>query len=779
MNTIKTLTLITFFCLTTGIASAKDYASLKGQLRDAQTGEDLIGATVFINELNTGTTTNEYGFYSLRIPKGAYTITFSYIGYESHTKTIKLHSNKVLNTELGTSSKLLGEVVISGEERPDQNIKDVRMSSDNLRMDLVKSLPAFLGETDVMKSLVLLPGVSSGGDGSTGFFVRGGNIDQNLILLDEAPVYNASHLMGFFSVFNADALKDVQIYKGGMPANYGGRLSSVVDIRMKEGNSRDYALGGGVGSIASRLTFEGPIQKEVSSFMLSGRRTYADLFLPLASDSSLRDNKLYFYDLNTKANYRFSDNNRLFISGYFGRDVLKFNDEFSMGWGNNTATMRWNHIFNSKIFSNFTLIYSHYDYLMGFDYGVNGFNWTSDIHNYSIKADFTWYPNTEHTVKFGLQSIYHSFNPANITGQGDQSAVNDFSIPGSNALEQALYISNEQRITHRLALEYGLRYSLFSSLGKNKVYQLDDDYNITGVKEYDHGEIYHHDHGAEPRFSLAYTLSANQSVKASYNRTRQYLQQTNVTATGTPLDIWFPASPNVKAQTANQWAIGYFRHFMNHTWETSLETYYKNMNHQLDFKDHAEILLNPKMEADLRAGKAWSYGAEFLIQKTQGPFKGWFSYTWSRTWQQIEEINHGEKYPAAFDRPHDLSVALSYDISTRINIAANWVYHSGKPVTLPIGRYEYGNVVIPFYADRNDSRLPDYHRLDLSLTIHSQKKPDRRWEGSWNFSVYNAYHQKNIFSYTFRQNEDNVHQTDAYKLYLFGILPSVTYNFKF
>ena len=777
---IATLTFL-ILSLSTAIASSSPdggFAVLKGNLRDASSGEDLIGASVYIQELNTGTTANVYGFYSIRIPKGEYTVRYSYVGYESKVFNLDMSENKLLNVELEGAFQQLGEVVITGE-KPDENITQVRMSTNNMSMEMVKSLPAFMGEVDVMKTLTLLPGVSSGGEGSTGMFVRGGNVDQNLVLLDEATVYNASHLMGFFSVFNPDAIRDVQIYKGGMPAHYGGRLSSVVDIRMKEGNAREFKATGGYGSIASRMTIEGPLQRDVSSFIVSGRRTYFDLFLPLAQDTNLRNSRLYFYDLNAKANYRLNDRNRVFLSSYLGRDFLRINDEFTMGWGNETATMRWNHIFSNNVFSNFTLVYSSFDYMLGFNYGINSFDWTSDIMELSFKGDFTWYLSPENTVRFGLQSQFHHFNPGQIKGKGEETAINDFTMPGNNALQQAVYAGNEQRLGENFTLEYGIRYSLFNNMGKSTFYQLNREYEVIDTLYFRQGEIYHTDHGLEPRLAMVYTLDGFQSVKASYNRTRQYLQQTNISASGTPLDIWFPASPNVEAQVADQWALGYFRNFLNHTLESSIEVYYKDMRNQLDFKDRADILLNPLMEADLRSGKAWSYGVEFMFNKTKGDFTGWVSYTWSRAWQQIEEINNGQKYPAVFDRPHDISIILAYDFTERVRAAANWVYQSGRPVTLPVGRYEYGGVVVPVYDKRNGSRFPDYHRLDLSFSWDTRQKPGRRWQSSWDISIYNAYWRKNVFSYSFRQNEENIHQTDAYKIYLFGIVPSVTYNFKF
>jgi hypothetical protein len=751
---------------------------IKGHITDELTGEDLIGASLYIHELGTGASSNVYGFYSLHVPPGRYTLRFSYIGYQSLFIEMEIGETMVFNAKLLPTHSMLQEVVVSAEKL-DANVTDVRMSSNKLRMEMVKALPAFMGETDVIKTLMLLPGVSSGGEGSTGFFVRGGGADQNLILLDEATVYNASHLMGFFSVFNPDAIKDAQIYKGGIPAHYGGRLSSVVDIRMKDGNNKNFTATGGVGSISSRLTLEGPLQKDVSSFILSGRRTYADMFLAFASDTNLRNNRLYFYDLNAKANYRFSDKDRIFFSGYFGRDLLRASDIMNMGWGNSTATLRWNHIFNSRMFSNFTLIYSDFDYMLGSNQGVNSFEWSSQIENYTAKADFTWYYNPNNTLSYGLQTTHHRFTPGVIKGVGEQSGVNGFSLNQSAAQESAIYLSNEQKILSNLTLEYGIRYSLFQSIGKAEIYNIDSHYNVTDTIMYGKGEIYHTDQGVEPRLGLVYELGQNQSVKASYNRTRQYLQQTSMNDTNTPLDIWFPASPNVKAQYADQYAMGYFRNFSDNTYESSIEVYYKDMQNQVDFKDFANVLLNPHMEADLRRGKAWSYGMEFMFNKTKGDLTGWFSYTLSRAWNQIDEINEGRKYPATFDRPHDISVALAYQLTPRMNLGATWVFHSGRPATLPIGRYEFGGEIIPIYDERNASRLPDYHRLDLSLTLDSRKKPNRNWEGSWNFSVFNAYARKNAFQYSFKQNETNPYQTDAYKIYLFSIIPSVSYNFKF
>ena len=768
--------LIFFFISVLGQATQRH--TIKGFVKDATSGEDLLGATIQISSHVYGATTNHYGFYSISLPAGTYQLKVSYVGYNTKYYNVKLDSGKTLNFELEPEYMMLDEIIITGE-KADRNISEVRMSTNQLRMETVRALPSFMGEVDILKTLLLLPGVSWGDEGSTGFFVRGGGQDQNLILLDEATVYNASHLMGFFSVFNPDAIRDLQLYKGGIPAQYGGRLSSVLDIRMNEGNNKKFSGTGGIGNISSRLTLEGPIQKDVSSFIVSGRRTYADIFLPLAEDTNLRDNRLYFYDLNAKANYRFSDKNRIFVSGYFGRDVYKFNDMFGFEWGNATSTMRWNHIFNSTIFSNFTLIYSNYDYNLYSTEGVQSFDWISNINDLSFKGDFTWYANPENTIKFGLQSSYHTINPGYVKGNGEDAAVSEYRMPSTNALHHAIYTSNEHRLFSNLTIEYGMRYSLFQNIGESTVYSFNEEYQVTDTTFYASGEVFNNHHGFEPRIGLVYKIDAKQSVKANYNRTRQYLHQASNSTSATPLDIWFPSSPNIEPQIADQWAIGYFRNFNDNMFESSLEVYYKDMQNQIDFRDHAQLLLNPKLEGELRIGRAWSYGIEFMVNKIKGDFTGWISYTYSITRREIPAINNGNPYPAPYDRPHDLAIVLTYDFSERMNVSANWVYNTGRPVTMPTGRFEYGGVLLPVYSERNSERLPDYHRLDLSFNIKTRKKPNRNWQGSWNISVYNAYYRKNVYSYYFAQREDNPDETQAYKMYMFGIIPAVSYNFSF
>ncbi len=752
--------------------------TIKGHVKDANSGEDLLGASIYARSVSSGTVANHYGFYSISLPEGTYKLEVSYVGYTTQHHEIELNSNKTIDFNLEPSQTLLEEVTIS-DESPDRNVSQVRMSTNQLQMEKVRALPSFMGEVDVLKTLLLLPGVSWSNEVSAGFFVRGGGQDQNLVLLDEATVYNASHLMGFFSVFNPDAIKDLQLYKGGIPAQYGGRLSSVLDIRMKEGNNKKFSGAGGIGNISSRLTLEGPIQKNTSSFIVSGRRTYADIFLPLSEDANIRNNRLYFYDLNAKANYRINENNRVFVSGYFGRDVYKFDDMFGFEWGNATATMRWNHIFNSRLFSNFTFIYSNYDYNLFFNEGVESFDWISNINDISFKGDFTWYLNPENTIRFGLNSSYHLINPGYVKGDGEDAIISEYRMPNTNALQHALYISNEQQLFSNFTIEYGLRYSLFQNIGEGTLYSFNEEYQIVDTTYYASGEIFNDYQGFEPRISMVYQIDGKQSLKANYNRTRQYLHQATNSTSATPLDIWFPSSPNIKPQIADQWTIGYFRNFYDNMFENSLELYYKDIKNQIDFRDHAELLLNPKLEGELRTGKAWSYGIEFMFNKTKGNFTGWISYTYSVTRRKIPAINDGKPYPTPYDRPHDIAIVLSYDYSERLNLSANWVYNTGRPVNLPTGRFEYDGMVLPVYSGRNSKRLPDYHRLDLSLNIKTRTRPNRNWQGSWNISVYNAYYRKNVFSYYFEQKDDSPDETQAYKMYMFGIIPAVSYNFNF
>jgi hypothetical protein len=624
-----------------------------------------------------------------------------------------------------------------------------------------------------------LPGVQASSEGASGFSVRGGNPDQNLILLDEASVYNASHLMGFFSVFNNDAVKDVRLYKGDIPAKYGGRLSSLLDVRMKEGNSKKLSGSGGIGTISSRLTLEGPVIADKASFIVSGRRTYADIFLPLAKDELIRKSKLYFYDLNTKINYILNDKNRIYLSGYFGRDVFK-NQYAGMDFGNRTLTIRWNHLFSARLFSNFLLVNSKYNYKIGTPAGdANSFIWTSHINSYGAKADFYYYLTPDITLSFGATSVLYKFEPGSARGIGDQSMFTKFILPDLYALENGSYISSEQSVGQHLRFRYGFRFSTFHNIGKAVVYHFDQAYQPADSTLYDKGEFFNPYKTVEPRIAATYIINPVSSVKASYSRTSQFIHLAQNSTAGTPLDIWFPSSPNVQPQLSDQVAAGYFHDFFNGLLEGSVEVYYKKMQNAIDFKDHANLLLNKYVEGELRFGRATSYGLEFLVRKNKGRITGWISYTLSKTRRYFPEINHGDPYPAPYDKPHDISVVLNFEITGRIWASANWVYNTGLPVTFPTGRFEYMGNIAPVYSSRNAYRMPDYHRLDLSVSLGSKDKPGRKWDYDLNFSVYNVYARKNAWAINFVQDEGNPNITYAEMTYLFSIIPALTVNFYF
>lgn len=761
-----------------GTADETKRFTISGKITDKTSGEALFGATVYIRELKTGTASDIYGNYSLTIPEGVYNLIYSYVGYSSSHKLIELNKNITLHIEMAPYQETLSEVEITSE-KDDKNVLEPEMSTFKMDIKTILKIPSLMGEVDIIKAIQLLPGVQSVGEGSSGFSVRGGAPDQNLILLDEATVYNASHLMGFFSVFNTDAIKDVKLYKGDIPANFGGRLASVLDVRMIEGNSKKFEVNGGIGIIASRLTVEGPIVKDRCSFMVSGRRTYADIFLPLSSEKALQDNRLYFYDLNAKINYRINDNNQVFLSGYFGRDVFK-NEFASMLWGNETGTLRWNHLFSKQLFSNFTFIYTNYRYYLGTPAGeTNSFEWISNLRDLGLKGDFSYYLNTNNTIRFGVNVVYHMFNPGLVRGIGDQTVFKSVQVPQNYAVESGIYASNEQRLGNHFTIKYGLRFSLFQDVGPGTVFHFDSSYKSIDSTVYKAGALYQTYAGLEPRLGFLYDFNEKSSVKGSYSRTYQYLQLAQNSTVGTPLDIWFPASPNVKPQIADQVALGYFRNFRRNTIETSVEVYYKWMQHVIDFKDFALLLLNSKLEGEIRAGKAWSYGIEFLVRLNEKKVSGWISYTYSRTFRQIKEINDGTPYPAPYDKPNNISIVLNYNISKRWSVSANWIYATGAAVTFPTGRAEVGDKIIPIYSDRNAYRYQDYHRLDLSVIFSGKQKPGRKFNWDLNLSVYNVYNRHNTWSINFVQDKMSPNITYAEKVYLFGIIPSITFNFHF
>ncbi|MCX6282085.1 MAG: TonB-dependent receptor [Bacteroidetes bacterium] len=751
--------------------------TISGKVTDKNDGESLVGATIFIQELKTGTTTDQYGRFSLTLPEGRYTITFSFIGYTSTSKEIDLDKDISLKMELATEQKELHEVVVKSE-KSDQNVAKPEMSVFKMDIHTIQKIPALMGEVDVIKAIQLLPGVQSVSEGSSGYSVRGGAPDQNLILLDEATVYNASHLMGFFSVFNNDAVKDVKLYKGDIPANYGGRLASVLDVRMDEGDSKGFEVNGGIGIIASRITVEGPIKKDRCSFIVSGRRTYADLFLPLSSNKALQNNRLYFYDINAKINYVIDDNNTVFLSGYFGRDV--FSNQFArMSWGNGTGTFRWNHVFSKKLFFNLTSVYSDYRYLLGTPTGTsNSFEWNANLKDIGIKGDFSWYINTKNTLKFGGAVTYHMINPGTASGTGSETVYTSIQVPKNYSIESGIYATNEQKIGSHFIATYGLRLSLFQSIGPGTVYHYTPNHVVIDSTVYKAGIIYNTYGGIEPRLGLLYDINGKSSVKASYARTYQYLQLAQNSSAGTPLDIWFPASPNIKPQIGDQVALGYFRNFRHNTIETSVEVYYKWMQNVIDFKNFAQLLLVDTLEGQVRTGKGYSYGVEFLVRLNEKIVSGWVSYTYSRSFRLIPEIDPNP-YPAPYDKPNNISVVLNFQLAKRWSISANWVYATGAPVTFPTGRATIGGKVIPIYSDRNAYRYQDYHRLDLAVTFYSKEKPNRKFSWDLNFSVYNAYNRHNTWSINFVQDNTDPNVTYAEKVYLFGIIPSITFNFHF
>ena len=750
-----------------------------GHVRDAASGEVLIGANVAILETGAGTVTNTYGYYALRLDPGFYTLVYSYMGYDTQRQAIRLGEDMEINISLQEGAKELQEVTVTAEAG-NVNITRVETGSAQLPIQSIRKIPALMGEVDVIKAIQLLPGVQVTSEGSSGFSVRGGTPDQNLILLDEATVYNASHVMGFFSVFNNDAVKDVKLYKGDIPASYGGRLSSLLDVRMKDGNNRQFTLTGGIGTISSRLTLEGPVFTDKVSFILSGRRTYADLFLLFSRDTTLRDSKLYFYDLNGKMKYSINDRNRIFLSGYLGKDV--FSSEYSgVGFGNRTFTIRWNHLFSKNLFSNFTLLNSHYFYDLGTPEGGTGpqFSWVSYLDDFGGKADFTWYFTPEHTFEFGFSGTYHVIKPGSVTTVDADGVKSTSELSHNNALETAIYFSGESKIGDRLAMRYGLRYSTFSNVGPSTVFDYDEEYEIRDSVLHGKGVFFNTYKGWEPRMAANFLLGERSSIKASYSRTRQYLQMASNSTAGTPLDIWFPASPNVEPQLSDQVSAGYFRNFLDNRIESSLEIYYKMMDHTIDFRDHAQLYLNPMLEAELRFGEATSYGTELYLKYDFARVTGWLSYTYSRTTRDIPEINQGKPYPAPYDKPHDLSLVFSWDITERIQVGANWVYSTGIPFTVPSGRYEIMGNILPVYTGRNEYRLPDYHRMDLSITLHDKKKPGRKWHSEWNLSIYNVYARKNVWTLNFIQDANDPNLTYAEMTYLFSIVPAFTYNFRF
>lgn len=771
------LLLFSFWTYLSADDNSEGKLTISGYVKDASNGEVLLGATILIKEEGKGTATNIYGFYSLSLKPNTYTLVYSFVGYNPQEKTIKLTENTTINIELSLESQEIQEVVVS-REKVNANVVKPEMSVARLEMKSIQKIPALMGEVDVIKAIQMLPGVQPTAEGSSGYSVRGGGIDQNLVILDEATVYNATHLMGFFSVFNNDAIKDVKLYKGDIPANYGGRLSSVLDVIMKEGNNKKFTATGGIGLISSRLTLEGPIVNEKTSFLISGRRTYADLFFPIASDTNLRKSKMYFYDLNLKINHQINSKNRLFLSAYMGRDIFGQKGSSEAGFGNRTITLRWNHLFSSQLFSNLTAIYSKYDYKLSMSTGGSNYFWNSSLKDFTLKADFSYYLTPENEIRFGASSTYHNIVPCDAWIEGQTSNLS-IPYPNNYELEHAAYISNQQRFGDNLTIKYGLRFSVFQNLGKTTLYKFDESHKVIDTIGYKSGEIFNTYYAWDPRLGINYTLNEKSSIKASYSHTTQFMQLASNSNGGMPLDIWFPSSPNIKPQKADQFAIGYFRNFDDNEYEASVETYYKKMNNVVDFKDHASLLLNPYMEGDVRTGTSEAYGIEFFLKKTKGKLNGWASYTLSKVNRTVEDINDGKPYPAPYDKPHNINLIFNYSLSKRVTVSANWVYATGTPMTAPNRTFVYNNSVNKVYSSRNGARMRDYHRLDLSVSIKGKRNVDRIWQGEWVFSIYNAYGRHNDWMINFVQDK-NTKKMVVQRMYLpFVFFPGITYNFNF
>ncbi|MBK0403033.1 TonB-dependent receptor [Adhaeribacter sp. BT258] len=768
--------LLLFFLISFFPSFAQNKFTISGYVRDSRTGEELIGASVAVKELPaTGAVTNSYGFYSLSLPEGKYTLVAQYIGYEPNQKAILLNQNLKLDFGISGQERTLQEVEITST-RKNENVVQTQMGVEKLDMREINTIPVLMGERDVIKTLQLIPGIKSAGEGNGGFYVRGGSSDQNLILLDEAPVYNASHLLGFFSVFNSDAIKNVTVFKGGMPAEYGGRLSSVLDIKMNDGNNQKFGVSGGIGLISSRLSLEGPIVKDKGSFMISARRSYADIFLKLSSDSSIRDSQLYFYDINAKANYRLNENNRLYLSGYFGKDMLGFRKLFGFDWGNATGTLRWNHLFSEKMFSNTSLIYSNYYYNVNINAGTSKFNIISRINDLNLKQDFEYYPNARSIVKFGLNAIHHEIVPGAISA-GESSSINSRKLPNRYSLENAAYVSHDYKFTENLNLAYGLRVSSFSVLGPGTFYTNNAEGEPIDTTVHGAGKFVKTYVVPEPRLALSYILSEVHSVKASYGRNAQYLHLLSNTTAGSPTDLWLPSGTFVKPGIADQVSLGYFRNFKDNHYEFSTEVYYKSLKNQLDYRDGAQLTFNENVEAELLIGEGRAYGVEFFLKKKYGKFNGWLGYTLSRSERQFDEINSGNYYPAKQDRTHDISIVGIYNLNEKWTFSSTFVYYTGNAITFPGGKYMINGRIENLYTERNAYRMPAYHRLDIGATWI--RKKTEKFESSWSFSIYNVYGRENAYVIQFEPSETDPSRTEAKQVALFKMVPSFSYNFKF
>lgn len=755
-------------------SSAQTYHTVSGNVYELSSGEELIGVRIKVAELSgVGIVTNEYGFYSLTLKEGVYNLEISALGFESKKEEINLKENIKLNIELSVPTKQIEEVVVTTKKK-DDNIRNAQTGVETLDIKQLSKVPVIFGEKDIIKTMQLTPGIKSGGDGSSGFFVRGGSADQNLILLDEAPVYNASHLLGFFSTFNSDAIKTATIYKGTQPAQYGGRLASVLDIRMNEGNNKKYRVSGGLGLISSKLNIEGPLQKDKSSFLISARRTYADVFLKLSNKESLRTSSLYFYDINTKLNYKISDKDRIYISGYFGRDKLGVSN-FGLTWGNITGTARWNHIINEKLFSNTSLIVSNYIYNIGIKSNDVNISINSTLQDYNLKQEFQFFPNSRNKIKFGFNSIHHSIIPGQIESDG-AGAITALQKP-KLSLENAVFVSNDWTASENININYGVRASGFSLLGNGgKYYTYNSNGNLLTTETYSKNTIIKTYFNIEPRITASFVYSKSASFKTGYSRNVQNVHLISNSTGDNPTDIWIPSSQNIKPEISDQASFGWFKNFYDNKFELSIESYCKNMQNQIDYRDGANTQANEFLEGELLYGKGRAYGIETYFKKNTGKFTGWVSYTLSKVEKQIDGINKNNWYSAKQDRRHDLAVVGIYDITKKITLSATFIYYTGSAITLPSGKYYLNEQVQWLYTERNGGRMPNYHRMDVGLIWN--RKQTEKYESSWNFSIFNLYGRENAYSITFRETADG-NRTEAVQTSLFKMIPSISYNFKF
>lgn len=779
----------------TSLLSAQEKYTISGTINDVNNGETLFGASVFLKGTTNGVVTNEYGFYSITAPKGAYTLIISYMGYVDIAQEITLDSDKKLNFELATASEQLDEVIITSDEIEKVNIKKPEMSVAKLKTETIKKIPVVLGEVDIIKSIQTLPGVTNTGEGTSGFNVRGGAADQNLVLLDEAIIYNTSHLLGFFSVFNADAIKDVKLYKGGIPARFGGRVSSVLDVRQKDGNNKRFGLTGGIGLISSRLTAEGPMFNKNGSFLVAGRTSYIHLFTEMSKNT--KGNKISFYDINLKTNYKLSEKNKLYLSGYFGRDIFNFSNSFKSSYGNTSGNLRWNHIFNDKLFSNLSAIYGKYDYDLTISF--QNFDWISTIENYNLKYDLKYYANNNLKLDFGANAIYYDFNPGEIKPTSPTSEINPMKLDEKKSLETGVYVNAEHKITEKLIAQYGLRFSSFIRFGGQALTNYQNNqpvaYNSAlgiyeegteiGSTDYKKSEVIKNYNNLEPRLGLAYQLTETSSLKAGYSRTSQYIHLLSNTTSITPLDVWTPSGKFIKPQLSDQYAVGYFRNFKDNIYSLEVEAYYKTIKNRIDYIDGSDLIGQNNIETEILNGESRAYGLEFMLRKNKGDFTGWLAYTLAKSEQRTlgdnvegPGINNGDWYNTAQDRTHDISLTGIYKLSDKWTLSSNLVFQTGRPVTYPNGQYQYEGISVASYSSRNSDRLPAYHRLDISATYSPNNKPNRRWKGEWVFGIYNLYNQKNAAAISFGQNVETG-ANEATRTAIFGIVPSITYNFKF